>query len=147
MPVPVDLVNAALTRVGKPAFDLRASLSPVRSAKGDSVQLDGNVSKVFEEMTEAIAPIISAAYKNLFEPIAIDAFHAWPVKTGFSRSALSIEYSLTEEGFMGSVVNRAPYAKFIKSKGLRPVTDLMFKPGERAADRMVEYIESRGGDL
>lgn len=61
-----------------------------------------------------IAPALAVAYDRHLRPIAINAFNRWPVKSGLSKSLLTVEYRQDNHGFWATVKNEAPYAGFIK---------------------------------
>lgn len=106
-----------------------------------AIQVDPDLSRLAVELIEAVAPAVANAFTRHLVPVAEFAFDNWPVDSGFSKSLLGLEFSIGDDGFTfrGTLVNRAPYAFFIKSPR-SVVQELIFKPGREAAERIATDI-------
>jgi len=107
------------------------------------VQVDPDLQMHVLGLIEQIAPVLGRAYDVHLGKLAQDAFRLWPVRSGLSKSLLSLEYTTSHGGirFIGRVRNRAPYAYFIRYSGSgrygEVARDLVFDPGETAAIRIL----------
>lgn len=111
----------------------------------DMVTVDPALQRKVIGWIEQVAPTVAAAYNKHLTPVAERAFKYWPVASGLSKSLLALEFAIEGDGsvFVGRIVNRAPYAWFIKSPK-SVVQELVFKPGREAARRITVDI---GDDL
>lgn len=107
------------------------------------ITVDPSHSLIVLDLIERIAPSLARAYERHMGDIAQAAFRDWPVRSGLSKSLLTLEYTTTGGGtrFVGRLRNRAPYAWFIRYTGSgrygEVVEDLVFAPGLRAAGRIL----------
>lgn len=115
-------------------------LGAIRGATGAAVSVDPGIQKMILTIMASAAPAVANAINADLVPVAQRAFSAWPVKSGLSKSLLSLEIGIGGDGksIEASIINRAPYAGFI-DKG-RLVRRLVFQPAEEAADAMVDRI-------
>lgn len=103
------------------------------------VQVDPKLTEMVIGLMEQIAPSMADAYTRHLVPVAESALDSWPVLSGFSKSLLGIEFTVSQDGltFIGAISNRAPYALFIKSP-MSVASQLIWKPGAEAAERIAE---------
>ncbi len=115
-------------------------LKAIRGATGAAVSVDPGIQQTILAIMASAAPAVANAINLDLVPVAQRAFSAWPVKSGLSKSLLTLEVGIGGDGktFEASIINRAPYAGFI-DKG-RIARRLVFKPGAEAADAMADRI-------
>jgi len=104
------------------------------------VQVDPNFHRTIAALVERVAPTVAAAYNQHLGKVASKAFDKWPVKTGLSKSLLSLEYEVAPDGstLTGSLRSLAPYSLFIDRSRL--ARNLIWNAGDRAAAAMAETI-------
>ena len=101
------------------------------------VALDGATPLVRRLLTR-IAPALTEAFDRNLGRIANAALYAWPVSSGYSKSAITLGYANAGEfEFVGSVGNQAPYAIFIKNS---PWTKLIRGPAREAARNIASTL-------
>lgn len=108
--------------------------------RGALVQVDRGLQAVVADLMHRVNPAAAEAFNRHLGPVAGAAFQRWPVDTGLSKSLLTLEYGLSADGatLTGSLVNRAPYALFIR-RGYT-VRNFIWDPGARAANEMERDI-------
>lgn len=117
-----------------------------KTLDGSLIRFPPELAAMVEKQIEAIAPRMARAFDRHLGKLAQDAWNAWPVGTGLSRSLLDIEYEQRGETFIGRVISRAPYTVFIKSGGSSPYQELLKKPGQGVAKLIVdELAKDKGG--
>jgi len=82
--------------------------------RSDLVQPDPDLNRKLTALTEQAFPVVSRAFNDHFGPMAVEAFDLWPVASGLSKSLLDLEYEIEGDALVGSLVNRAPYAYYIR---------------------------------
>lgn len=121
--------------------DGRRLLGTIRQMETSWIQASsvGLRSMTLDLMARA-APAYAEAVNAELVPVAQEAFDRWPVKTGLSKSVLRLEIKVLVGGkeLSANLVDLAPYAAFI-NRG-RTVTELVWKPGREAADRMADRV-------
>jgi hypothetical protein len=100
---------------------------------GARIQVDPAINGLVIDLVSRAAPAVVDAYNRHLLPYAERWFRAWPVKTGFSKSMLALEFEPAGESFTGRLVNRADYAGMI-DKG--ELARRLFKQGDDAATLM-----------
>jgi hypothetical protein len=107
--------------------------------RGSLITVDPAIRRMSAELIEQAFPAIAAAFNRHLVPVAERAFGEWPVLTGLSKSLLSLDFVYDEDTTIsGTIRCTAPYTFFIyKGKAAR---DLVFTPGERAADQMAREL-------
>lgn len=117
-------------------YYLRGSTVP----RGSLVQVDTDVQRMAFNWITQVRPDIAESVNRHMVPVAENAFNMWPVKTGLSKSLLALTFGISPNGdeFTTNIINRAPYAFYINKS--RDVRELIFKPGEIAADQMAREI-------
>jgi hypothetical protein len=107
--------------------------------RGSLVQVDPRLQAQVLGMIAEVFPAVADTFTKHLVPIAERAFNEWPVKTGLSKSLLALEFGVDNPTtFRASIVARAPYTYFI-NRG-RTVRELVFDPGEAAADAMADEL-------
>lgn len=94
---------------------------PRKNPKGmyfSVVRLDPKLQSDMLRLITDLAPMLTDAFDRHFGQLVIDAFFAWPEKTGLSKSMLELRYFTTNnaERFHGAIVPRAPYSIYIKGR-------------------------------
>lgn len=101
------------------------------------VAIDGATPLVRRLLTR-IAPALTEAFDRELGGVANAALYAWPVSSGYSKSAITLGYANAGEfEFVGSVGNQAPYAIFIKGS---PWTRLIRQPAREAARNIASTL-------
>ena len=101
------------------------------------VSVDPGIQHVVLGLMDSAAPILARSFQRRLVPVAEAAFDKWPVQTGLSKSLIGLEFTVDAFGrFKASFVNRTPYALFIRQG--QTVKDLVWTPGERAADMIAQ---------
>lgn len=103
------------------------------------VRVDPKLSKALADIVDEINPAIVAAMDAHVGKIATDAFEAWPVRSGLSKSLIGLEFRALGDTFTASVVNIAPYVFFIQGS---PHRKLLEKPAGAAAFRIVRDVQA-----
>lgn len=99
--------------------------------------VDGATPLVRRLLTK-IAPALTEAFDRELGSVANAALYAWPVSSGYSKSAITLGYANAGEfEFVGSVGNQAPYAIFIKNS---PWTKLIRGPAREAARNIASTL-------
>lgn len=128
-------------------------LRSVRGERGAWITPDKSMQRVVLAMMALAAPATAKAIRTHLVPVAQAAFDQWPDPTnapratGLSKSLLAMEITASPDGgtLVASIVNRAPYAIFIKSSGVHIVTELVFKPARLAAIPMAADVAKEIG--
>lgn len=104
------------------------------------MQIPADLQRRIATLMNAAAPALGNAFDRHLQPMAEAAFDEWPVRSGFSKSSISLDYAVEEGGgkFRGQLVVRAPYAAFIKERGKSGTTArrLLFRPIDSVALRI-----------
>lgn len=91
-----------------------------RLNSGTRIQVDPKINELVIDLMEQVAPLFAAAFNRRLVPWARQVFDEWPVRTGYSRSLLALEFEPLRPGeFAGRVVDRAPYAAQIRKGQLQ----------------------------
>lgn len=77
---------------------------------GARIQIDPAINGLVLDLVNRAAPAVTHAYNRHLLPYAERWFKAWPVKSGFSKSMLALEFEPAGETFTARLVNRADYA-------------------------------------
>jgi len=116
-------------------------------AKDALIVVDTDVQRMAFNFIAQSKPAVAAAINDHFVPVAERAFREWPVKTGLSKSLLALTFSVNADSFSANLVNRAPYAWYIRdrreSEMGQAVTDLISDPMADAADRAVGAMKAK----
>lgn len=84
--------------------------------KSQPIQVDPDLSqKMAAAIVESCSVIAEPINKHMGR-LALDAFHRWPIKSGFSKSQIDLQYKTTHTRLEAVVVCRAPYAYMIREK-------------------------------
>lgn len=103
---------------------LRTRPDIARRYNGWDISVDPDLQEAVQELMEAVAPKLSAAYDKHLAGLAFDAFKKWPVYTGLSKSLLRLDYEQLSDGrFVGRLSSNAPYTFFIDSQPHRKLID------------------------
>lgn len=110
------------------------------AATGPGIRVDPGVQRTVLDLMARAAPAFAKSANRHLVPVARQAFDLWPVRTGLSKSLLSLEANVSSDGAEIDVrlVNRAPYAAFI-GRG-QVVQELVFTPGREAAEAMADDL-------
>jgi len=121
--------------------DGRELLGRLKGTGTAAIQVSPGIRAVVLDLMARAAPTFAAAVNKEFAPVADNAFEQWPVKTGFSKSVLRLNITVSPDGkeMTVSLSNLAPYAWFINRN--RTVMELVFTPGREAAERMADMVE------
>jgi hypothetical protein len=124
---------------GVPSWRSSYTLPPFTVRKG-AITVDPALQDMVRGYIEAVAPALADAYATELDPIAQEAYDRWPIKSGLSKSLLSLEYTTDGNIFTRSLVDRAEYAGSIRwargeGNGLVANT-LVFEPVEQAGGRI-----------
>lgn len=119
-------------------------LRAYRGLDGQLIRVPAALLDMVSRRIEAIAPALAEVYDRRLGRLAFDAWSAWPVQTGLSRSLIDVELEQQGETFIGRVVSRAPYTVFIKSGGSNVYQDLLRKPGRSIAVQMASDLVDAG---
>jgi hypothetical protein len=97
------------------------------------------------------APIVTTELDKTLASMAFNAWRKWPTDTGFSKSMLSLEYTVQNKDVLSAQLrSNAWYSFYIKSKqhGLgnkQPWRVLIFDPASdriaKTADRVAKQID------
>lgn len=101
------------------------------------VRVDPKLARDLLDFIESINPAIVRAFDTHLGRLAFDAWSAWPVSSGLSRSLIGLEYTADGERFVGQIVNTAPYVFFIEGS---PHRKLLEGPAPVTAVRMAAAI-------
>ena len=114
-------------------------LRPVLKSR-DTIQVTNSVNRVAAELIEKAGPVVAAAINRWLVPVAQIAFAEWPVRTGLSKSQLSLDIEVASDGLSitSKLVNTAPYAAGIRNG--ETARELIFEPGLEAARQMARDI-------
>ncbi len=114
-------------------------LSPLANTR-DAIKVTESVNRVSAELIERAGPVVAAAINRWLVPVAQIAFDKWPVRTGLSKSQLSLNIEVAADGLSISaqLMNTAPYAAGIRDG--ETARELIFEPGLEAARRMAQDI-------
>ena len=123
----------------------RRYLSAYKGLDGQLIRFPAELVQMVATQIEAIAPKLSAAYDQELAKLATEAWAAWPVATGLSRSLLDVELEQSGEELHGRIVSRAPYTVFIKSTAGSAYQVLLRKPGRGLPARIVAAMEANRG--
>lgn len=104
---------------------------------GARIQVDPAVNGLVLDLVNRAAPATVDAYNRHLLPYAERWFRGWPVKTGFSKSMLALEFQPAGESFTGRLVNRADYAGMIRKGEL---VRRLFKQADDVSTRMALQI-------
>jgi len=132
----------------------RLSVLPRNPSKALAIRLDPSFRTVLLDTSLAAAPIVSSEVDTGMASLAFNAWRRWPVKTGFSKALLSLEYASNDPGVLvASMHSNAWYTFYIKSRksglgGAQVWRELIFNAAdsriEAAAERIADRIASGG---
>ena len=134
-------------QVNRPAkWSTRSSLPPMSRQPSNPYQISvpNDLQKRVRAFMDAAAPAVAAGFNRHMQPVAQEAFEAWPVKSGFSKSTLALDYFVEDGGqtFRAQTVVRAFYAGLITARGSKkkvaPI--LLIRPFEVAAFAMATGV-------
>jgi len=101
--------------------------------RDDLVQPDPDLNRKLALLTEQAFPVVSRAFNDHLGPVAVAAFESWPVASGLSKSLLDLEYKIDGDALVGVLVDRAPYAYYIRERTRTPrAKPRSFRPEEVA---------------
>ena len=130
----------------------RTRARPPMVRPGDGlIRVDPGLVEQIRGFMDAIAPQVSIAFNRQFVPFAERTYQAWPVKTGLSRSLLTLSFRPLNAGqaFAGDLINAAPYAGYIRpgkqSANRRPLVRQLFADGELVAELVALDIKRQMG--
>ena len=103
------------------------------------VRVDPRLSRVLADLVDELNPALVAAMDRHVGKLAQDAFDAWPVSSGLSKSLIGLEFRAEGDTFTASVVNVAPYVFFIQGS---PHRKLLERPAAPAAFRIVRDAQA-----
>lgn len=95
-----------------------------RSHTTGAIRVDPALSRDVGQLMGAMAPKLTKAFDDHLAPLAGEVWAFWPVQSALSKSAVSLEYGISDGGrtFWGSIKLRAPYSLVIKGG---PATTLL----------------------
>ena len=94
------------------------------------VKVDGATALVRRLLTRVV-PALTEVFDREMGAVANEALFAWPVSSGYSKSAISLGYSMNgDTEFVASIGNAAPYVIYIKGN---PWNKLIRQPTKQAA--------------
>lgn len=99
-----------------------------------TASLDNGVERIYRRAIERVAPGLLDRLERELDDLEAGARDDWPVKTGFSRGRLRslVLVSPDHTKLRGTLLNDAPYARFIKGRKLpgsgSAFVELMRKP-------------------
>jgi len=114
---------------------------PAKKSKyTEVIRLDPQLARDMMRIVNDLAPMMTSAFDTHFGQLAIDAFFAWPKKTGLSKSMLELRYFTTDDAqrFHAVIVPRAPYSIYIKG---RPFTRLLENNAIPTATKIADAIK------
>lgn len=101
------------------------------------IRVGVGVDDFVDRLTEQGVITARAAIESVLEDLVIDAQASWPVRTGVSRAAFSVEMAGSVGRIAGEIVNNSGYAPYInRGRSLHNLLVLPFKaetlllPGE-----------------
>jgi len=150
-----ELIRAGLTVSSSPAqVSARAAwrtpgLSTVsrRGTRGQLITVGPELEQAINDLLEGLGPAVAQAINENMGPLAQEAYDRWPApppgppaRTGLSKSLLALEIGVSADGseITASLVNRAPYALFIRRGQV--VDRLIWRPGREAGDRIAAEL-------
>ena len=120
----------------------------IRGRRTDAIQVDGSaLQATLDAFLRAVGPAVADSINRHFVPVAMAAFDQWPApppgppkRTGLSKSLLALEISISADGteLAAALVDRAPYALFIRRGAT--VRELIWNPGRDAAEPIADDI-------
>jgi hypothetical protein len=94
-------------------------------------------------LVQRVPTVTVEAYDDRLGELAVNAFAAWPVRSGLSRAMLSLEYRAEDDGgsLRGRLSSRAPYTADIKGQPHQvliegPAPDVVRAIGEQIVEEL-----------
>lgn len=107
--VSIPIVRKMAQWAGRGGFYLRKT-----GLKADIITVDSKLQADMIRWIEQLAPALGEAMDAHLAPLAQEAFDAWPVESGLSKSLVNLEYGVEGGVFFGAITCRAPYTTFIR---------------------------------
>jgi hypothetical protein len=98
------------------------------------LKLDPKIYEDVADLIRAVAPALVHAMDHHLTALAFNAWRNWPVKTGFSKSRIDLQFQADGDQFIGTVASLAPYTVFIQD---HPHRTLLEKPSLAVAQKIL----------
>ena len=159
----------ALDRKFKSQLSRKAKIQMQVSANERVNEANRSAAAAFSDITKALGSGVDKAYNVIFNDFVNEAFDAWPVRTGYSKSQFDLLYDTRGDILSAQFINRAPYSKFIQQplppsqkttkakrsrwgnkkrvigNGVNVMRKEIFLPSEAVGKMMADAIEASGG--
>lgn len=100
--------------------------------------VDPRLDELIRDILDDVAPELAKGFDINFSQVMRDAFAAWPVYSGLSKSLLYLEYDqISDSTFKATMGSAAPYTVFIQDG---PAYKLIRQPGIEAAKYVAEVF-------
>ena len=100
--------------------------------------VDPRLDDLVRDILDSVAPELAKGFDIYLSAVMRDAFAAWPVYSGLSKSLLYLEYDQVSDGvFKARMGCAAPYTVFIQDG---PAYKLIRQPGIEAAKYVAEVF-------
>ncbi len=129
----------------------RLSRLPRSGREAVQIRVDPSFRENILDIAGTAAPIVTTELDKTLASMAFNAWRKWPTDTGFSKSMLSLEYTVQNKDVLSAQLrSNAWYSFYIKSKqhGLgnkQPWRVLIFDPASdriaKTADRVAKQID------
>ncbi len=132
------------------SFRSRVRVGRPRPGRG-LIRVDPELNDLVRDFMEQAAPAVANAFNRHLVPFAERTFQAWPVKSGLSKSLLSLSFrpDAKNQAFAGEITNAAPYAGFIRpGKGFssrRRLVAQLFADGDLIGELIAADITKNVG--
>lgn len=124
--------------------EARVSLALATPSRAQAIRTDPAFRAQVLDAIAATAPVVSGQMDKTMGALSLNAFKKWPVKSGFSKAMVFLEYTPLGPGKLkASVGNGAWYAFYIKPRKLgrkNAWQTLIVKPSKKALRGMAEKI-------
>ena len=130
----------------------RLSRLPSSGKQAVQIRVDPSFRENILDIVGTAGPIVTGEIDKTMASLAFQAWRKWPVKHGFSKAVLSLEYTVVNADVLSAQLrSNAWYSFYIKSKqnglgGKQPWRVLIFDPApdavEEAARKVGEAIDA-----
>jgi len=92
--------SSSPSQVAKDArWATRLRVARPRNEGGDfSVEIGPELAAKVEAMINAAAPALADAFNRYMRPVGLGAYEGWPVRTGYMKSTVSLDYEVANGG-------------------------------------------------
>jgi hypothetical protein len=142
-----DAVIERLKRFEAYGFKPKTTLSAIQDAM---IVADADMQEGIYDLMAEVAPKVHAAFRDEMIPLAEDVLAKWPVRTGLSRSLITLRLSVDGGIARYTIRSAAPYTTFIRfgrnstptgyQRGTNAWEALATDPLKPALRRMAEVV-------